>query len=829
MKNRLFLSVFIWIFFVPLLQAQVMMGRGSGYDEKNYPYRGEKPRINDLVHTQLDVVPHFATHTLDGKALITLTPHFYPTDSLTLDAKSMLIHEVKVDTDSVAYTYDGKKLRIRLPRTYRRGEHYQVYVSYTARPDSVKPVRGHAITGNKGLYFIEAQPGRYPAQFWTQGEPESNSVWFPTIDSPNQKSTEQISITVPQEWVTLSNGVKIKSVTHPDRTRTDTWRLDKPHAPYLFFMAGGPFAIVTDSAGNMPIHYYVEPKYKDVAKQIFGKTPEMIRYFSQLTGVRYPWPSFNQIVTRNFVSGAMENTTAVNHSEMAYQSADQLIDGNAWEDVIAHELFHHWFGDLVTSESWAQIAMNESFADYSEALWEEHDEGPDKRDYKLDQDRQMYLMMQNAYTKPLVRYHYGNPDDVFDVVSYQKGGVILHMLRHTLGDSAFFAGWRQYLHDNAYGTGEASQLRLALEKVSGRDLKPFFDQWFYGSGHPVLDIQYHYHDTTGGGRLHLTVTQRTKKIWQIPLEVDAYEEDTPRHYRFQLSDSVQTFSIPYRKHPRLVNIDPSHTLLAVINDPRPAETYYYQFYHARNYMDRKMGLDKAKENKDSREAFRVIVAALDDPFYVLRRRAIMILDVKSPYFNRRIESKLRQMALYDRHTTVQAAALLKLGELKKKKYLPLFEKMIHSPSKAVREAAFRALSMTDPDKTARIVDRLSEDEKEKLGIEIARFYAARRTPGTETFIVRHLLKDPIQFLVHIQTDKDVAEAMKWITSGDNVEANRLVADGLVKLAGQFDMPGLKNFIKMLFRSYMKNQSGNKGPHHEQIARYYQTAWEKLKN
>jgi len=741
----------------------------------------------------------------------------------------MLIHEVKVDNDSVAYTYDGKKLRIRLPHTYRRGEHYQVYVSYTARPDSVKPVRGRAITGNKGLYFIEAQPGRYPAQFWTQGEPESNSVWFPTIDSPNQKSTEQISITVPQEWVTLSNGVKIKSVTHPDRTRTDTWRLDKPHAPYLFFMAGGPFAVVSDSAGNMPIHYYVEPKYKDVAKQIFGKTPEMIRYFSQLTGVRYPWPSFNQIVTRNFVSGAMENTTAVNHSEMAYQNPGDLIDENIWEDVIAHELFHHWFGDLVTAESWAQIAMNESFADYSEALWEEHDEGADKRDYKVNLDKQMYLLMPSAYKKPLVRYHYGNPDDVFDVVSYQKGGVILHMLRHTLGDSAFFAGWRKYLQDNAFGTGEVSQFRLAMEEVSGRDLKPFFDQWFYGSGHPVLDIQYDYKDTTGGGRLDLTVTQRTKKIWQIPLEVDVYEEDTPRHYRFQLSDSVQTFNIPYRKHPRLVNIDPSHTLLAVINDSRPAETYYYQFYHARNYMDRKMGLDKAKENKDSREAFRVIVAALDDPFYVIRNAAVKALDVHSPFFNRQVERKLYQLARYDRKTTVQASAILKLSELKKKKYIPFYEEMLSSPSNAIREAAFKALSITSPQRTQQIIDRMPAKQREKLGMPIARFYARNRIAGTEEFVMRQFFKDPMRFLLHIQADKETGEALKWITSGDNLQANRILIEELTALAEKYKGTGLKNYIKMLLRGYLNNQKKNNGPHHDEIVKAYKEALENLKN
>jgi len=825
-KYILFFGLFFLLF--PTLSAQITLGGlPARHSSRPLPYRGERPRINDLVHTDIAIRPRFDTRTVDGRVLITLRPHFYSVDSLTLDAKSMKIHSLSVEGRQAKYRYDGRQIKIRLPRTFRRNETYRVSIRYTAYPDSVPSEPGQAITDNRGFYFINEKPGRYPAQFWTQGEPESNSVWFPTIDSPNQKSTEKLSVTVPDGWVTLSNGIKIAEHPNPDGTRTHVWSQDKPHAPYLFFVAGGPFAVVRDSLGSMPVNYYVEKKYVPVARQIFGKTPRMIRYYEKITGIPFPWDKFSQIVTRKFVSGAMENTTAVNHSEMAYQDADQLIDDNRWEDVIAHELFHQWFGDYVTAESWSQIAMNESFADYGEALWEEYDEGPDKRDYKLEQDLKTYLMMPGAASKPLVRYRYARPDDVFDVVSYQKGALILHYLRHLVGDSAFFAGLHRYLDRNAFGTGEAARLRLAMEDVSGRDLKPFFDQWFYGSGHPVYEVDYIYHDTTGGGTVEVRIRQQTPETYRFPLDIDIYEGNRVHHHNVRVTDSLQSFRFPYRRRPSLVNVDAAHVVPSVIHERRADSTYYFQYFHAPRYKDRRLGLDKALARQDRREAFRVVAAALDDPFYILRMRAIQGLDIRSPHFNRRIERRLVRIARYDRRTIVQAEALRKLGQLRRKSYIPLFRQWIDSPSKAVREAAFEALSRTDPKATLRLIERLAPEQKEKLAPSIALFYARQQVPGTESFVARHLFNNELSLFGGMRNTKDIQKAIRWITTGDNLEANRILADKFLELAEKFEVSGIRNFIKMTIRSYIRNQKKNNGPHRQQIIDYYRKTLHKL--
>ncbi|HLZ88427.1 MAG TPA: M1 family aminopeptidase, partial [Puia sp.] len=335
-------------------------------------YRATATRYDDLIHTKLEVKFDYDKSYMYGKAWVTLKPHFYPTDTVALDAKGMDIHSVAIEregkTSPLKYDYDGMVLRVHLDKVYRYTEKYTLFIDYTAKPNELKVKGSAAITDAKGLYFInpKGEDKNKPTQIWTQGETEANSVWFPTIDKPNQKTTEEIYMTVPSKYVTLSNGLMVGQKENGDGTRTDHWKMDLPHASYLFFMGVGDYAIVKDSYKGKDVNYYVEKQYAPVARRIFGNTPEMIAFYSRITGIDYAWPKYDQIVGRDYVSGAMENTTCTLHGEAAQQDARELTDGNGWEDVIAHELFHQWFGDLVTTESWSNITLNESFADYSE-------------------------------------------------------------------------------------------------------------------------------------------------------------------------------------------------------------------------------------------------------------------------------------------------------------------------------------------------------------------------------------------------------------------------------------------------------------------------------
>ena len=198
-------------------------------------------------------------------------------------------------------------------------------------------------------------------------------------------------MTVPAKYVTLSNGLLTSQKKNADGSRTDYWKMELPHAPYLFFMGVGDYAITKDSYKGKEVSYYVEKEYADVAKKIFGETPAMIGFYEKITGVPYQWPKYSQMTARDYVSGAMENTSATLHTNALQQNARQLTDGNKYEDYISHELFHQWFGDLVTTESWSNITVNESMADYSETLWNEFRHGKDAGDEHIQENRQTYL------------------------------------------------------------------------------------------------------------------------------------------------------------------------------------------------------------------------------------------------------------------------------------------------------------------------------------------------------------------------------------------------------------------------------------------------------
>ncbi|HMC87544.1 MAG TPA: M1 family metallopeptidase, partial [Chitinophagaceae bacterium] len=511
-------------------------------------YRGSSSRVNDLVHTKLEVKFDYDKSYLYGRAWVTLKPHFYITDSLYLDAKGMNINKVALAEGNalipLKYSYDSIGLNIKLGKKYSENEKYTVYIEYTSKPNELKVKGSEAIKDAKGLYFInpKGEEKEKPTQIWTQGETESNSVWFPTIDKPNQRCTDEIYMTVPQKYVTLSNGLLISQKKNADGTRTDYWKMDLPHAPYLFFMGVGDYAIIKDSYKGKEVSYYVEKAYASVARKIFGNTPEMIAFYSKITGVEFPWAKYSQITGRDYVSGAMENTTATLHTDALQQDARELVDGNKFEEYIAHELFHQWFGDLVTTESWSNITVNESFANYSEVLWNQYKYGKDAGDDKNFEDMEGYLHSQSD-TKDLVRFHYADKEDVFDAVSYNKGGRILNMLRTYLGDSAFFKGLNLYLTTNKFKTGEAHQLRLAFEEICGQDLNWFFNQWYFNSGNPKVEISYVYDDAAGKASVIVNQTQEGDNIFRLPIAIDVYNGKEKLRHNVWITHRTDTFSL----------------------------------------------------------------------------------------------------------------------------------------------------------------------------------------------------------------------------------------------------------------------------------------------
>lgn len=632
-------------------------------------YRGSYTKNIDIINTRLDLSFDWDSAHVIGKATISAKPYFYPSDQLVLNANGFRLNSVslikKDDKIPLRYIYDGKLLKISLDKSYTRDQNFTIFIDYVAMPNKLKIGEDIASAGDRGIYFInrDGKDKGKPRQIWTQGETECNSNWFPTINGTQEKMTQELNITVPNEFVSLSNGTLEISTLNGDGTRTDSWRQEQPHSTYLTMLAVGDFVITKDHWRDKELSYYTEPEYASNAKMVFGKTPEMMEFFSNKLGIEYPWDKYSQIVVRDFVSGAMENTTATVFFEGLNMSEGQFLDENH-EDIIAHELFHHWFGNLVTAESWANLPLNESFATYGEYLWEEFKYGRDQADVKGLEDMSIYLANKRKTEPDVIRFDYADKEQMFDEISYHKGGRILHMLRKTVGDEAFFESLKLYLTKHSFKTAEIHDLRLVFEEISGMDLNWFFNQWFLASGHPVLSIQSSYDQIKREIKVGITQDQNLTEtpLYRIPISVDIYSGGKIERKEIVLDRQNQSFIFPSLSPPDLVNVDAEKYILAEKNEIKSVQEYVFQYHNAPLFMDRIEAILKLKDLKEDASAKELMVSAIKDKNWLIRHTALSVVEHLSDEEKKAVYGTLKDLAINDKVSQVRAAAVEKLGK-----------------------------------------------------------------------------------------------------------------------------------------------------------------------
>ncbi len=705
-------------------------------------YRASNKRVNDLLHTRLELRFNWAEEMVIGKAELTLKPYFHPADKVTLDAKGFEFQKVALAGKNMPlkYSYENEQIHIQLDRTYKRDEQYKIEMGYTVSP--VASGGSAVITSNKGLFFVNPKgddPDK-PMQIWTQGETNWNSRWFPTIDSPNERCTQEVYLTVEDRFKTLSNGRLVKSAKNADGTRTDYWKMDQPHAPYLFMIAVGEYAIVEDKWRNVPLQYYVEPKYEADATAIFPHTPEMLEFFSQKLGVAYPWPKYAQIVVRDFVSGAMENTTAVTFGEYVQKHRLELVDDRTNEKVVAHEMMHHWFGDLVTCESWSNLTLNEGFANYSEYLWLEHKYGRDEADYHQIEEWQGYFSSASMSVHPLIHFAYEDNEDMFDAHSYNKGGAVLHMLRHYVGDEAFFAALKLYLDKHAFSSVEVHDLRLAFEEVTGEDLNWFFNQWFLSAGHPSLNITHGYDSIAGKATLTVEQTQDAElmpAIFELPTAVDIYFDNAPkRRIPIRVDQRGQTFDFEVPSRPALVVFDPEKVLLCEKQEEKSEKEYVFQYFNAPALSDRMEALQYLVQN-ESEEMLPAFNSGLADKFWLIRAVSVSYADFEEEP----IIKAIRQMAKSDPHSVVRREAMNNLSEWEDEEAIATARYILDKDSVySVLAAALSALAAADEESALQYARKLENTTNEDLLNIISDLYSTKEDPAYLPFFERQLTK-----------------------------------------------------------------------------------------
>jgi aminopeptidase N len=648
-------------------------------------------RDYDAIHLKLVLDVDAAKLATSGVVTHTIAPFRDKLASIVFDAGDNLkIARCAVNGVEAKFTHENKKLAIVTPAkvSLQRGKSCTVEIRYTMPEDGGR--RG--MIGREGFVWIEPSandPERRPG-FWTQGEAEGNRLWVPLYDYPNEKFTSETIVTVPEDWTVIGNGIEGR-VTRDKlkKSRTFRWTMKQPHAPYLLSLAGGEMDVQRASWRGIPLIYAVPKGKGDLIPGSFSDTPDMLSFFSDRLGVKYPWPKYAQTAVFDF-GGGMENVSATTLGERSL--TDERSGNRNMSGLNAHELAHQWFGDLVTCKTWGEIWLNESFATFFEMYYHEYSKGKEQYDLERAGNLRSYLAEAARYKRPLSTKFYESPNAVFDSHAYPKGSLILHMLRRELGDEDFLRGLNHFLKVNAYKPVDSHDLSKAIEEATGRNVEPFFDQWVYKPGHPVLEAAWKYDEAAKVVVVTVKQTQDTSDdtpIYDMPLTIgllragSALETQTVR-----LNRQEQEFRLPLSARPDALLIDPQHDLLKDLKMTWSDRELPVIFRFAPNPVDRQSALTQLTRR-----------GALDEARVRLLTEALKAEEAQS----------------------VAAGILNALGQTKDPALRPLYREQMRSPQIQRRTAAFDALARLPLEKEdVERMRRAALDTKEQYAIvEIA--------------------------------------------------------------------------------------------------------------
>ena len=552
-----------------------LAGAGGAYGDEPYA----RSKDYDLLHSKVVLRFNVEKKQVIGDVVHTLTILCDGTPKIWFDSVGLDIHSVTVNKAAAKFETTTDKLIVALPATARAGERFEVEIKYDGKP-------------TKGLYFIlpDKDYPEKPKQIWSQGESEDTRNYLPTYDAPNDRLTTETILTVPAAWVTVSNG-KLISVTDAGRgMKTWTWKESQPSSTYLFTVVAGEFDEIKENWKGLPLTYYA-PKGRGDRLQInYGRTPQMLELFNKRFGVDYPWEKYAQVMVDDFVAGGMENSSATTNTSSSLVHPKLVNEyPMGQDDLISHELAHQWFGDLVTCKDWGDVWLNEGFATFGEALWQEAHYGKDEADYQRWISAREWLAEATLFKKSIVRHDFADNSDEFDGNAYAKGGWVLYMLRHQLGDAAFYAGLKHYLEVNRGKNVVTADFAKAMEEATHQNIDDFLGQWIYGAGAPKFDVKYSYDDAKHEVALTVKQTQRREGrvgLFRVPVEVEITTASGPKLYNITVSKEEKTYTFPSGGAPLMVLFDKGGQLLEATDFHKDKREWIYQLRNATEVADR---------------------------------------------------------------------------------------------------------------------------------------------------------------------------------------------------------------------------------------------------
>lgn len=616
-------AAFCWLLAVLAPSPALAQARPGPFTQ---PPRSVRSRAIDQQHVALTLALDFDQQRIDGQAMHTLSL-FQPASTIDLDAAGMKVEGVSLlPPESSAgrsesaprplkFQHAGQRLAIELDREYPAGQQLKLAISYTI----VKP--------RHGAHFVvpdDDEPSQ-PRMVWTQSEPEYARYWFPCFDHPSDRLTSEIIATAPANFVTLSNGTLEQRTDNGNGTVTWHWRQARSHVPYLLSIVAGDFEVLEASWDGIPVQSYVPRGRLADAPRSFDKTPAMLRLFTEKIGLRYPWPKYAQICVDEYGWGGMEHTSATTLNLSTLHDERAHLDVSS-DNLVAHELAHQWWGDLLTCKDWGEIWLNESFATYFATLWSEHDRGWDEAAWERAGEADSYLGEDARYRRSIVSYRYNSPMNVFDRHAYPKGGRVLHMLRFELGEEQFWRAIRRYAEVNQFRTVETADLRIAIEDATGQGMNWFFDQWVHKGGHPEFHVSWDWDSSSKQVRVTVKQTQKVDDVtplFRTSAEIEiAPTSGEPAIRRVALSKAEETFHFDAAERPARVCFDPSDWILKKLTFPKSREELVDQLARDKYVMARAQAARALAEYKTDAEAIAALASALkSDAFWGVRQEA----------------------------------------------------------------------------------------------------------------------------------------------------------------------------------------------------------------
>ncbi|AMV40654.1 M1 family aminopeptidase [Planctomyces sp. SH-PL62] len=585
-------------------QAPVGQAR-KPFAKPGTPRKAERIRSYDVKHIRADLKLDLEKGTIAGTVAHTIAPLHAPLARLELDCGPRLkVERATLGAAGVELPFEhkGETLAITIEPPRPAGEEFVTTIAYSGATE-------------QGLHFIPpdaVNPDR-PRAAWTQGEAEETRYWLPCYDSPNDPATTEMVVTVARPYSVVSNGALAETTENPDGTRTFHWKMEQPHSSYLITIAASEFNTFRDHVGDLPVEYHVLKNVdEETARRFMGKTPRMIEFFSEATGQPYPYPKYAQVCLPEF-NGGMENTSATSMTDDALldrlEAQERDMDG-----LVAHELAHQWFGDLMTCKDWSHLWLNEGFASYFDPLFAEHELGDDEFRLQMRAAQQGYLGADRMYRRPIVEPRYENPIQLFDGMSYAKGASVLHALRGTVGDEGWWKGIKRYVAANKFRNVESDDLRKAFEAATGKDLGWFFDQWVYKAGHPELKASWRYEPEDATVRLKVEQVQKLDEqtpLFRLPTTVEIVEAPgRSKSVAIVVDGPTHEFVIPAGAEPKAVLLDPQGWIPKELMFERPVAENLFLLEHGPNVLARLDAAEAlAKKVADHPEARTALAAA----------------------------------------------------------------------------------------------------------------------------------------------------------------------------------------------------------------------------